>query len=230
MSSSSHETIRESLRERIQAGEWELGQRIPDEVDLAVEYSCARATINRAVQALAEGGLVIRKRKGGTRVNPNPVRQAKFEIPVVRELVESNGGEYRHELLVKSHKLPPQSVRSRLNLKDDTKALFVETLHLSNDKPYAFETRWVNILSVPPVVDAPLNEISANEWLVNSVPFSSGDVAFSAVRATNKIAKALQTEIGAALFAIDRTTWLGNESITTVRMCFHEGYRLTSEL
>lgn len=230
MSANSHAAIRESLHGRIVSGEWALGARIPDEVELAEEYDCARTTVNRALRALAEDGLIIRKRKGGTRVNPMPVRQAKFDIPVLREQVEAAGSQYRHHVIQQKTKAPPSSICRQLRLPTGEKALYLETIHLADDRPYAFEVRWVNIKAVPEVLDAPLDEISANEWLVRSAPFSSGDVMFSALNADRKIASALDAEENAAVFVIDRTTWLGDQFITTMKLYYREGYQLYSRL
>ena len=230
MSSSSHIAIRESLQERIQSGEWGLGDRIPDEVDLASEYGCARATVNRALRTLAEDGLVVRRRKGGTRVNPLPVRQAKFEIPVLREQVEATGGQYRHQIVNRKMKVPPSAVRTRLRLPTGSKALFMETIHLSDDRPFAFEVRWVNTHTVPEILEASLDETSANEWLVRTVPFSAGDVMFSAINADKHVASAIEADEGAAVFLIDRTTWLGDEFITTMKLYYKVGFQLHSQI
>ncbi len=230
MSAISHHTIRQSILARIHAGEWGLGERMPGEIDLAEEYGCARTTINRALQALAKEGLVVRKRKGGTRVRETPLRQAKFEIPVLREQVEMSGGVYSHTLLTKRLKIPPAEARNRLRMKSGAKALYLETLHLADGQPYAFETRWINTAAVPNILEAPLDRISANEWLVQTVPFSSGDVAFSAVNADKAVANAINTDIGAAIFLIERTTWLEDEFITTMKLYFKQGYQLYAQL
>ncbi|MEM9495398.1 MAG: UTRA domain-containing protein [Pseudomonadota bacterium] len=218
------------MQKRIQAGEWALGDRIPDEIDLSAEYGCARTTVNRALRALAEDGLVIRKRKGGTRVNPFPVRQAKLEIPVLREQIEATGASYRHQIIAQKQKCPPAAVRTRLRLNPGDKALYLETLHLADDRPFAFEVRWVNTGAVPEILEAPLNKISANEWLVKTAPFSSGDVLFTAANANRQISSALEASEGAAVFVIDRTTWLGDEFITTMKLYYREGYQLYSKL
>lgn len=175
MANASHHSIRESMLRRIQSGEWELGALIPAEMSLAAEYGCARTTVNRALQALADDGLLVRKRKGGTRVCNMPVRKAKFEITVIREQVEAAGGVYRHKLLAMEIKKPPSSIRTRLNISNQDEAMYLETVHLSDGRPFAFETRWINTESVPKILEAPLETISANEWLVKTVPFSSGD-------------------------------------------------------
>lgn len=230
MSSNSHHDIRESILGRIQSGEWALGALIPGETELAEEYGCARTTVNRALRALADAGLVIRKRKGGTRVRSMPVRQAKFEIPVIRQQVEATGSVYRHQLIARVVREPPSAVRTRLRIPTGVEALHLDTIHLADDRPYALETRWVNTVAVPAILDAPLDEISANEWLVKTVPFSSGDVVFSAVNADESVANAIETRVGAAVFVIDRTTWLEDEFITTMKLYFREGFQLYSKL
>ncbi|MBR9834725.1 MAG: UTRA domain-containing protein [Alphaproteobacteria bacterium] len=230
MSTVTHQAIRDSILERIQKGEWGLGELIPGEAALADEYGCARTTINRALQGLAKDGLVVRKRKGGTRVSNMPVRQAKFDIPIVREQIEAFGGHYRHQVLRKVEKVPPLSVRTRLGLGDGVKALQLDTVHLADGRPFAFESRWVNLQAVPQIKKAPLDEISANEWLVQTVPFSDGDVSFTAVAASKDVASALECEAGAALFVIDRTTSLAGEFITTMKLFYREGYQLYSRL
>lgn len=230
MSSISHQAIRQSILERIQKGEWALGELIPGEAALAEEYGCARTTINRALQGLANEGLVVRKRKGGTRVCEMPVRQARLEIPIVREQVEALGASYRHQLLRKVEKIPPSSIRTRLGLEMGAKALQLDTVHLADGRPFALEVRWVNLQAVPQIRKAPLVEISANEWLVQTVPFSTGDVSFSAVSAGKEMADALECEEGTALFVIDRTTSLAGEYITTMKLYYREGYQLYSRL
>jgi len=225
-----HAAIRDSLQERIHSGEWELGARIPDEVNLAQEYGCARTTINRALQALADDGLIVRKRKGGTRVNPTPARWAKFEIPIIREEIEANGSRYRHQVLENKILVPPASVRSRLHMQSGDEALYLETMHLADDRPHAFEMRWVNPQSVPEILNAPLDQISANEWLVRTVPFSTGDVSLAASSASETIARALDIVPGSAVFSIDRTTWLEETFITTAKLFHRQDYKLYMKL
>lgn len=230
MTGHSYQSIRESMLERIQSREWTLGERIPDETMLAEEYGCARTTINRALRELADAGLVVRKRKGGTRICEMPVRHATFEIPIIRDQVEAQGKAYQHQVLEREVLVPPVNIRQRLRILDEQEALLVKTIHLAGSKPYAYEVRWVNIKAVPQILEAPLNQVSANEWLVQTVPFSSGDVAFSAVSAEQEIADAIKCKIGAAIFVVDRTTWLKDEFITTMQLYYRQGYELYSKL
>lgn len=230
MANASHHSIREAMQRRIHSGEWELGALIPAEILLAEEYGCARTTVNRALQALADDGLLVRKRKGGTRVSKMPVQKAKFEIAIIRDQVEATGSLYNHRLQNMQTKLLPTSICLRLGISGQTKAIYLETIHLSDGHPFAFETRWINIEAVPKALGAPFETISANEWLVKTIPFSSGDVMFSALSANENISEALDVKSGAALFVVDRTTWFEDAFITTMKLYYKEGFQLCSKL
>jgi GntR family histidine utilization transcriptional repressor len=225
-----HHDIRKSIRARIEIGEWELGGLIPNEAELAVEYGCARTTMNRALRDLASTGLIERKRKGGTRVTASPIRQARFEIPILRHQIEQSGAIYSHNLMLKKIVKANAAIRTRLRLGKGDKVLQLETMHLADNCPFAFEERYINIEAVSQAVDEPFVDMSANEWLVNQMPFSSGDVVFTAENAVERTAAALGTSVGQALFVVDRTTWLNDQFVTTMKLYHAPGYKLSTEL
>ena len=55
------QSIRSELQRRISTRDWAPGDIIPTEVELAEEFGCARATVNRAMRALADTGQVERR-------------------------------------------------------------------------------------------------------------------------------------------------------------------------
>jgi DNA-binding FadR family transcriptional regulator len=58
--------VAQSLRERIDAGEWSQTRRLPNERDLAAEYSVARNTMRSAIDRIASDGTVMRQVGRGT--------------------------------------------------------------------------------------------------------------------------------------------------------------------
>ena len=226
----SWQSIQEDVRRRIVEGVWRPGELIPTEAQLALEYNCARATINRALRGLADVGLLERRRKAGTRIAVEPTRYAKLEINVIRLDVERRGEVYRHALIERKRIPPTELIRSRMNLESDTNLLFIRGLHFADEVPFVYEERWVNIVVTPEILDADLNTISANEWLVQNVPFTSGDISFSATNIDAKEAEFFDTQEGSAAFAIDRTTWQDQQCITSVRMLHRPGFRMRAVL
>jgi GntR family histidine utilization transcriptional repressor len=91
--------VKREVFRRIRNNQWGPGTLLPGEVELAAEFSCARATVNRAMQELSDDGIIERRRKGGSRVKLAPLRQVTFEIPLVRNEIEARGASYRYALL-----------------------------------------------------------------------------------------------------------------------------------
>ena len=50
--------VEADLRQRLRAGEWAPGERLPPVAGLAAHYQVARNTITKALRRLAEDGLV----------------------------------------------------------------------------------------------------------------------------------------------------------------------------
>lgn len=57
-----------TIEKRILSGVWKVGDRLPSEDELAVEFGCSRGTINKALSRLSHEGLLERKPRYGTRV------------------------------------------------------------------------------------------------------------------------------------------------------------------
>ena len=215
---------------RIDEGVWKPGERIPNEAELAEEFGCARSTVNRALRDLAGQGFLERRRRGGTFVPLAPVRRAVFDIPVIRLEVEGMGAEHGYRLLQRERRGPTAGTRRTYGLPPEADMLRVRALHSADGRPFLHEDRWVRIDSVPEVLGADLESVSANEWLVRNVPLVRGDIEFGAVAASATEAAALGTSPGAALFLVQRATWNARGLITAVRLTYAPGYRMHATL
>ncbi len=228
MSGATYQRIQTEVLHRIRARIWKPGDMIPSEVALAAEFGCARATVNRALRELAETGILDRRRKAGTRVSPDPVHKATFDIPVIRREIEALGGTYRHAILESTYVLAPSFIQALMRLDTHAETLHVRTLHLSNDQPYLYEDRWINMAEVPGIRSADLLRVSVNEWLVQNAPLSGGDITFMAKNADAIEAEALDTTVGTALFVTERLTRINQSSVTFVRLAYAPGYRMAT--
>ncbi|MFN5997483.1 MAG: GntR family transcriptional regulator [Paracoccaceae bacterium] len=220
------EAIRAEVLRRIRARDWPPGALIPGEEALAEEFGVARATVNRALTALAEAGVIERKKRAGTRVAELPVRRARLEIPVIRLDVVGRGLPYDFKLLADRMTSAPVPVTARLGLPEGQPLRYLETLHLAGGRPFVLETRWLNpaVLPSPPPDFA---EISVNEWLVTHVSLVSGDIAFLAEPATPREAEVMGVPLGTALLVAERTTQGTAGPVTLVRLAHAPGHRVT---
>ena len=225
MTRANWEDIRAEVLRRIRMRLWLPGAVIPTEEALAHEFGCARATVSRALRELAEGGVLERRRKAGTRVALHPVRKATLDIAVTRLEVEGRGQAYGYHLIEAVMAAVPMAVCSKLGLVQGAEWLHLRSLHLADGVAFLYEDRWLNraVLHDP----APdFAAISANEWLVSHVSYARGDIAFSAANASVGEAEMLGVTVGAALFITERGTWGEAAPITWVRQAYAPGYRL----
>jgi DNA-binding FadR family transcriptional regulator len=111
----------EQLSRLIESGEWEVGERIPAEADLAAALGVGRNTVREAVRALAHLGVLDVRHGAGTFV----VSTSSVSGPVRRLLADSevrHVTEVRRALEVEAARLATQR-RTRADLTRLSKAL-----------------------------------------------------------------------------------------------------------
>lgn len=225
---STYKDVKSDILSKIIKGEWGPGDLIPNEVDLAASYGCARATVNRAVRELADDGIVERRRKAGTRVRMSPVRQARFNIPVVRDAIEQKGASYRYSLVSRSVENAPDWLRALLQLPEGGKAVHLICMHYADGIPYEHEDRWINLSALPSAEQADFTQNCPTEWLLSTIPFSQVEINLSAELADQKTADYLACAVGDPIFTVERSTWWQRDAVTYVRLSYRPGHRLTT--
>lgn len=225
---SSFRAIRDEIARRISNKTWEPGTLIPGEEALAAEFGAARATVNRALQELARSGLIERKRKVGTRVAPNPVREARFVIPIVGDQIKQSGADYEYRLLDRAIEKASMDIAQRLQIDPGTEVLHLKCLHLADGKPYQFEDRYINLVTLPHAREQDFTARGPNEWLVNDAPFSRAEFTFLAATAAEEEERLLGLAPSSPVFVGERRTWLRDQVITFVRMVHPPSHRITT--
>ncbi len=222
------QAIQAEVLRRVHAREWPPGHVIPGEIDLAVEFGCARATVNRALQALADEGILERRRKAGTRVAKFPVGRAVLDIPVIRQDIKERGLAYDYRLSHRSVAEPDVDLAARL--RTTKPALHIRAVHLADGIPFVLEDRWINLQTVPQAKTQSFEDLSANEWLLHTVPYTKIDVSLSAEAASAEDAPLLGLAPGKPVFTIERTTWDHVASVTFVTLTYAPGFALRTQI
>lgn len=220
--------IKAQIQDHILTGAWKPGAPIPAETDLAASYGVARATVNRALRELAEDGLIERKRKSGSRVRLSPVRQARFDIPLVRREVEERGHAYRYALVSSAVQPAPDWLAARLGLAPGAPVRHLVCLHFADGAPWQHEDRWINLTLLPQAGAVDFSTLGPNEWLVAQVPFSDVEIGILASAADAALAAHMDCAAGAPLLTIERATRWQDQPVTFVRLSHRPGHRMTT--
>ena len=209
------------------SGAWRPGHRIPYEHEWMDAYGCSRMTVNKALRALVQSGLLESRKRAGTFVATPRFHRAALEIPDIRDEVGSQGLEYRLELL--------SCERRRMGAEDAAllrvakgEVLAIRCRHFAGGLPYAIEHRLINLDAVPQAADVDFSAEPPGSWLLGHVPWTEAEHRITAVNADAAMAEGLKVDRGAACIALERWTWRakgrgeggGEERITYARQLY----------
>ena len=217
-----NQRIRTDIESRILSGEWMPGFRIPFEHELMAHYGCSRMTVNKVLTALAESGMIERRRRAGSfvaRQSPH-LEQVALEIPDIALAVAERGHVYGFHLLERQQRRADAAVVEEARLVGSGELLAVRGLHLANGRPLALEHRLINPEAVPEMLVVDFSRQAPGSWLLQNASWTRGQHRISAVGASAVEAALLQVPAGTACLVIDRQTWRGEQPITWVRQMF----------
>ncbi len=210
-----YEQIRRAIAQKITRRDWRPGDRVPFENELSGALSVSRMTVNKAMQALADDGLIVRRRKAGSFVAAQEHVQAPLTIARIEDEVAASGRAYGYELL-SSKRADAQKELSN----GSAKALHILCRHLADDEPIALEERFINLQTVPQAADATFESTPPGSWLLTHVPWTEAEHAISAVAATQDVSKFLGIDPGAPCLQVERRTWAEGRTVTFVRLIY----------
>lgn len=225
-----HQRIRNDIEQRIMSGRWQPGYRVPCEQDLMVDYDCSRMTVNKAISALAEEGLVVRKRRAGTFVARQRLQSVVLEIPDIQAEITRRGHVYDYRLLSRSRRAALRSLRHEMELAAGQSLLAVRCLHMAGERPFALEDRLISLVTVPEAAGIEFDEVAPGSWLLGHVPWTEAQHHIRAVNVDADAARLLEIETGTACLSLERHTWREDQRITCVKQIFPgDAYELTAQ-
>jgi GntR family transcriptional regulator len=210
-----YETVRARVIERLHSGEWAPGARIPTEAQLAAEFGVGIGTIRRAVEALVEEGVLIRRARLGTTVGKltDDHRYDRYF-----SFVDESGRAVKPSARMVSFKRESASpdVFAPLRLKRGDRVARIENLRLVEDQPVMVDRVWVSLEY--------FKGLSAAQFAARSgsiYGFYQERYGISVVRvledvgacpADASIAAALNVRKGDAVLRIERTAFTYNDT------------------
>ncbi|HKP57305.1 MAG TPA: histidine utilization repressor [Polyangiales bacterium] len=215
-----HRRIRADIERRILSGAWPPGHRIPFEHEIMKQYGCARMTANKAIAALAEAGLIVRRRRIGSFVAEPAVHAVVVEIPDILASVRARGQRYALELILRRRRKPQRGVEHEHTLAGDGELLELHCLHRANDRPFALEQRLIALGAVPEALEVDFAREPPGTWLLSHVAWTQAEHRIRAINASREVARQLEIDEREACLSLERRTWRGNEHITHVLQLF----------
>ncbi len=218
-----YEQIRRAIAQKITRRQWRPGDRIPCESELSQDLNTSRMTVNKAMQSLADDGLIVRRRKAGSFVASQENVQAPLMIVKIEDEVAASGKTYSYELISRQVIPVPSDLHSHGIFKEEAMVVRIECRHLADGQPVQHEERFISLGSVPAAGSELFEVQPPGSWLLAHVPWTEAEHKISAVSAPEDLGLQLDIKHGSACLRIERRTWADDETITFVRLTYASG-------
>ena len=201
--------IHNELRENIEAGKWQIGEKIPAVRELAAQFGVSRMTLRQAIQTLVDDGILERRVGAGTYVANRKVQEKMAGVRSFTELMHALGKEPSSKTISYHLTFPSQNETETLQLKPNERVLRMERIRYGNDVPICYEAA---------TIPANLIEGFTKEEITTSFFKALADKAHlypghatqavSAISATERIAEYLGIRRGDALLRMNQVSYL----------------------
>ena len=194
------------LRNKIQSGELSPGDMVSGEQDLCQEFGVSRITARRALNELAQNGLVERRRGSGTRVLAQAAGPPLIaSIDGLFENVGHIGRTTAVRVLRHGPVLAGQDAAAALNIDPAAQLIRAVRVRLVNDTPICFLETWVPEDISALIADQDMSQTPLLLLLEQAgVEVATARQSISATVADPEVALALGIPAGAALIEVRR--------------------------
>lgn len=181
--------IFDTLRTEITQGAWRAGARLPSEAALSTRFDVNRHTVRRALQALAEEGLVQARRGAGVFVKATPVRYQIGARTRFRQNLLSTGRTPSRKLLSLAKQAATPREAQALKLRAGAPLHVMEAISFADSMPISLARSCFCAKRFPDLADA-LRELGSVTEALASVGVK--DYFRESTRLTGHNADALQ--------------------------------------
>lgn len=168
-----------ALRHRIVAAEWPPGTPLPAETSLAAEHGVALGTLRRALELLAEQGLIERRHGKGTFVRGGLAGATMLRF---FRFGRGDGEVPQSRVLARQSVVASAEVARRLGVARGDPVLRLHRLRSLGGQPCLLEESWLPLPTFQPLLDLP-----AADWGNLLYPMFAERCDVAVTRATDEI-------------------------------------------
>ena len=199
------------LYNKIQTGEWRVGDRIPPEMELCREYDVSRMTVRLAMQRLVDQGNVRRRQGKGTFVSEPQIEQKLDAF----YSFGNQGERARSKVLMLATIGADHKVAKNLEIEEGEEVCRLERIRYFGDTVFAYENSYLPVRYGRKLSSAGIEDIglyASLRELYGIVPQGAVEI-FEAVNMRKREAACLGALENEAAMKIDRIAKAGDEII-----------------
>lgn len=194
--------IQNLLLQRIKNGDYQEGQLIPKEIDLAEQLNVSRPTVRHAIRNLVQGGYLERRKKRGTIVTQTKIKQQFTHlIESYNTEIQNNGLVAKTQVLNFSTEKASDEVAEALTIKPNTEVYKLVRLRSADNKPVVFVVTYLPIAQLPDLQKIDFTHHSLYSELAKAgLEITHVSRKIEVHPATEEEAQLLETDIKAPIF------------------------------
>lgn len=201
-----HDTIKQKIEENI----WKIGDRIPSERELALQFGVSRMTLRQAIQNLSDEGILERKIGSGTYVANQKVQEKMTGTTSFTDIMISQGRIPSSKVISYFVTTPSSSECEKLQVTAKQQVLRMERIRYADGVPICLE-----IASIPERLISGFSkeEITTSFYaMLEKEGYMIGRATqiISATTASEQIADFLQMKKGEAILRLRQVSFFEN--------------------
>jgi len=203
--------IKTLLEKSLEAREWRPGEAIPSEIELAGRFGVAQGTVRKAIEALADDHLVVRRQGKGTYVATHTEEQAsRFRFLRIRRSDGEAENPVSQLLDVRRSKASAEAAKL-LDLRPGDGVIVLRRVLESGGMPTIFDE-----ITLPGVLFRGLTKAKYDAYHGSMYGFFETQFGVRMLKAREKLravaadaaaAQVLRVAVGSPLLAVDRVTF-----------------------
>lgn len=200
--------IHDALKAKIERNEWQIGDRLPSERELAQYFDVSRMTLRQAIQLLSDEGILERKIGSGTYVANQKVQEKMTGTTSFTQIMEAQGRVPSSKVTAYFTTNPTSSEREQLQLEEYNQVIRMERIRYADQVPICFEVATIPLdmfqhLSKEEITRSLYAALSSEGKTI-----SRANQTISATVATEHVADFLDVKKGDAILRLRQVSFL----------------------
>lgn len=203
--------IHNQIKKDIEGGKWRVGERIPSERELAVDFSVSRMTLRQAIQTLVDEGILERRVGAGTYVASQKVQEKMSGVTSFTDVMLAQGKRPSSRTISYHVANPSISEMEKLKLQDGDQVLRMERVRFGDGTPISFE-----VATVPYVLVQDFSKSEVTRSFYHTLEKKGGyqlggaRQMVTATLASERIAEYLDIKRGEAILRLRQVSFLSD--------------------
>ena len=215
--------IKQFLEQQIASGELSSGAKIPTEQSLADSFAVSRMTARRAVQELADTGMLTRTPGSGTFV-AEPIKTVPMIAITNLVDVAKQSNTHSHRIISADAVQLAANKAILMGLMADTLVFQLNLLHLDNNRPIQWQQICVNRSLAPALLKQKMDKIDPNDYLQWVCTPTKSDYQVKSVLPSASQRRDLDLShldnASSSCLSVERRDWVG-ESVLSISTMLH---------